>query len=81
MKLKEYIEQLNQFIIDNPECLEMMVISSIDDEGNGYVEVNYGPDKGVYKGYDEWLPADYIGNEEYGGEDYTEEDINAVCIN
>jgi len=45
MKLSKYIEQLNEFVKENPEALDMKVIYSRDDEGNGYQEVGYGPSK------------------------------------
>lgn len=36
MTLKEYIQNLNEFAENNPETLEMQVITSKDDEGNGF---------------------------------------------
>jgi hypothetical protein len=66
MKLKEYIEQLQKFAEMNPETLEMDVIYSRDDEGNGFQEVHYAPSKGFYEGYEF---------------DESDEDVNAVCIN
>lgn len=38
MKLREYIEQLQKFAEMNPETLDMDVIYSRDDEGNGFQE-------------------------------------------
>ena len=49
MKLKEFIENLNEFVKENPETLDMEVVTSIDDEGNGYSFVHYTPSKGVYE--------------------------------
>lgn len=36
MKLREYLEELQEFVETFPECLDMDVIYSRDDEGNGY---------------------------------------------
>jgi len=66
MKLREYIEQLQKFAEMNPETLDMDVIYSRDDEGNGFQEVHYSPSKGYYEDM-EFQEGD--------------EDVNAVCIN
>lgn len=66
MTLKEYIEQLQKFAETNPETLDMYVIYSRDDEGNGFQEVHYSPSKGYYE------------DREF---EESDEDVNAVCIN
>lgn len=76
MKLKEFIENLNEFVKNNPECLEMNVCSSADDEGNRFNEIYYAPSKGNLNDRD-FINAEQF--EEY--DDLTESDINAVCIN
>jgi len=43
MKLKEYLEELNQIVSDYPEVLEFEVIYSHDDEGNEFQKVNNSP--------------------------------------
>lgn len=43
MKLKAYLAELNKLVESNPEALEFEVVTSIDDEGNGYNIVNYEP--------------------------------------
>lgn len=48
MKLKEYIEKLEELAKKNPEALEFDVITSIDAEGNGYNLVHYSPSLGEY---------------------------------
>lgn len=75
VKLKEYIENLNKFAKENPECLDMEVITAIDDEGNGYNYVNYSPSKGVFD------DGDFVGEEDYECCGYGNEDTNAVCVN
>jgi hypothetical protein len=49
-----------------PETLDMDVIYSRDDEGNGFQQVHYAPSKGNYEDM-EFQEGD--------------EDVNAVCIN
>jgi hypothetical protein len=75
MTLKEYIEGLQEFVKENPDALELEVITSIDDEGNGYNPVYYGPSKGHYDGGD-YSPVSSF--EEYGLDN---DDINSVCVN
>lgn len=65
MTLREHIDQLQNFAKENPDCLEMTVITSKDDEGNGYNEIRFSPSKGSFDGDD--------FNQE--GEP------NAVCVN
>jgi len=75
MKLNVFLEQINEMIKENPEILELDVITSIDDEGNGFNKVHYPPDVGFYK------------NGEYYSSSYDDEDgydfdeCNAICIN
>jgi len=75
MTLREYLNELQQFAETFPECLDMEVIYSRDDEGNGYQKVYYGPNKGVFED-NEFISADQL--EDW---DREPEDINAVCIN
>ena len=48
MNLKEYIEQLQEFVKENPQALEFDVWYAKDDEGNGYQEVYFSPSLKVY---------------------------------
>jgi hypothetical protein len=75
MTLKEYFEQLQEFINENPDALELEVITSVDDEGNGFNQVNYGPSKGNYDG-DSFTSEDMFDDWGIG-----EDGINAVCLN
>ena len=49
MKLGKYIENLQKIIQDNPEFSELQVITSIDDEGNGYNNIHYRPSVRIYE--------------------------------
>jgi hypothetical protein len=66
MKLKKYIKILNELVYKNPELLEANVVYSIDEEGNNYNKVYFGPSTGHYK---------------KGDFDQESKDINAICIN
>jgi len=75
MTLKEFIENLNEFVKENPETLEMQVIASKDDEGNGFYPVSFEPSKGVFE------DGEYVSLEQYEDWDREESETNAVCIN
>ena len=75
MKLREYIENLNEFVKENPETLDMIVVYAKDSEGNGFEEVYYTPNKGCFDP-DE---RNFVDVENY--EELDENDTNAVCIN
>lgn len=67
MKLKEYVKNLNELIESRPETAEFDVVTSKDDEGNGYNLVHYSPTVGNYDNEDR---------------EFTEEvETNAVCVN
>jgi hypothetical protein len=74
MKLREFLANLNEFVAKNPESLELDVITSKDDEGNGFNAVVYTPALGNYEDHDFRTKSDI---EEEG--DIAQ--INAVCIN
>lgn len=66
MKLQEYVDNLNQLLKDRPETATLDVVTSCDDEGNGYNLVHYTPTVGH-------LDKD---------RDFSEEkEVNAVCVN
>tara|TARA_R100001480_G_scaffold70152_1_gene81407 strand:- start:2872 stop:3099 length:228 start_codon:yes stop_codon:yes gene_type:complete len=75
MKFKEYVENLNKLLKEKPETAELEVITSIDDEGNAFNRVFYGPATGVY---------DEGDNTFYDEDDFLEDaeiKVNAVCLN
>jgi hypothetical protein len=75
MTLKEFIENLNKFVKENPETLEMQVVTSKDDEGNGFNLVHYEPSKGIFE------DRDFISFEQYEDFERDENETNAVCVN
>ena len=75
MTLKEFIENLNKFVKENPETLEMQVVTSKDDEGNGFNLVYYKPSKGIFE------DRDFISFEQYEDFERDENETNAVCVN
>ena len=68
MTLKEYIEELNKLVKQNPKILELPVIYSADDEGNHYQMVHYTPTLGTFDDFDGEWEAETVNP-------------NAVCIN
>jgi hypothetical protein len=68
MKLEEFLDNLVTLTEENPKLLQMDVVYSRDDEGNGYDLVHYPPSIGNYDGEEK----DY---------DSTRIPVNAVCIN
>lgn len=75
MTLKEFIKNLNKFVEENPETLEMLVITSEDDEGNRFNLIHFEPTKGIYE------DRDFISAEQYEDYERDECDTNAVCVN
>jgi hypothetical protein len=67
MLFKDYVSKLNKLLEDKPETANFTVVSSADDEGNGFNLVSYDPSVGNYN-HDE-------------KEFQSEIELNAVCIN
>ncbi len=76
MKLKEFLENLNELVKENPQALEYLVVSASDDEGNSYSEVVYDPNVGYFDSKE-----DDFTNEEAFEDWEIEEEVNAICIN
>ena len=66
MKFKEYAENINKLLKERPEAADFDVVTSKDDEGNGYNLVHYSPS---------------VGNYDEDGEFTAEKELNAVCVN
>ncbi len=67
MKLKEFVENLNKLLKDRPETAQFNVVTSADDEGNGFNLVHFEPS---------------VGNYNEDDNEFKEElELNAVCIN
>lgn len=75
MTLKEYLDNLNKLVKENPETLDMQVITSKDDEGNGFSLVYYPPSKGIYKN------GEFISLEPCESYKRYSSKPNAVCVN
>lgn len=65
MKFEEYVKELNELLAENPDYADLMVVTSKDDEGNGFDPVYYGPQAGEFE----------------DGEFDEKGDINAICLN
>jgi hypothetical protein len=80
MTLAEFMQTMNEFGTDHPECLDMIVITSGDAEGNTFDVISYTPCVGVFSqglyspGEFRWddLPDDYV---------LKEREVEAVCVN
>ena len=78
MKLKEFLENINTMVKNDPSLLELEVITSDDDEGNGFTNVYYPPGVG---NYDEDDKAFKPHNPDELDEDDNQAVINAICVN
>ena len=81
MKFKNYVKSLQEFLKNNPDTAEMEVVTSIDDEGNGYNAVQFEPSIAQFHSMeDPWL--ELVGfYEKEDKESPALEDCNAVIIN
>ena len=81
MKFKDYVKGLQEFLEKNPKTAEMEVVTSIDDEGNGYNVVQFGPSIAQFHNMKD-LCLELVGfYEEEDEESPALEDCNAVIIN
>ena len=76
MKLREYIKNLNEFVDQNPEALDLDVVTAVDDEGNGYNYIWATPSAGINMEGDFIFHEDDVANYLSSGES-----INVVCVN
>lgn len=53
----------------------MQVITSKDDEGNGFNLVHYEPTKGIFE------DREFTSSENYEEEEREDSETNAVCVN
>lgn len=81
MKLKEYLSYLKKAVDADNSLLDMELVYAIDDEGNDFRHVNFLPTLGIFK-QGEFISKDEIEeyNESYETE-YSDNDINSLCIN
>lgn len=79
MKLKEFLNNIQKMVEEDPSLLELDVITAKDSEGNGFEDVYFEPSVGVFTKDSEFVPSD---SEDFEEEcKYTKKDINAICIN
>lgn len=75
MKLKEYIKNLQDIVENNPEYLELQVITAKDEEGNGYDKVYFEPSLGNLN------DGDFTQLENFYDLDEEDQIINSICVN
>ena len=68
-------KKIIDFAQENPETLDMLVVSSSDDEGNSFSPVAFAPTKGIYEN------REFIDEGSIEDFERDKEEINAVCIN
>lgn len=64
MTLRDYIENLTEFVENNPGCLDLEVLAAKDDEGNGYTHVNYTPTLAYAGDLEDYVVEDVVSDEE-----------------
>lgn len=69
MKLKDHLNGLLKLAEENSALLECEVITSKDDEGNGYNRVFYSPSTGRFDG------------EDFDTDEEAKKNPNVVCLN
>jgi len=83
MNFKEYVESCKYILKTFPETAGYLVVSSEDDEGNGFGEVFFNPTIGEYKDGE----FRSLGDDEIDDSDFpdtfrgSEFKANSVCIN
>ena len=83
MKFKEFVENCNKLLEEQPEVGDCDTVYARDDEGNGYQSIYFTPTLGIKESDDycfDFIALDNV-KEEPEDYDYTEKDLNAVCIN
>ena len=70
MTFKEYVTNLTQLLIENPELGEKKAVYAKDNEGNEFKEVYFSPSIGYFDSDGDFTVA--------GSEN---DKVNAVCIN
>jgi hypothetical protein len=77
MTLQEFLENIEKMVGEDPSILELEVITSIDDEGNGFNAVYHSPSLGRYDD-NEFKSYNPSADEE---DTCDREEINSICIN
>ena len=77
MNLREFIDDLEKLIADQPQVETMQVIYSIDDEGNEFSNEIYAPSFGRFEDgeFRGWYDDTTDFNHHFDARD------NAICIN
>jgi hypothetical protein len=79
MKLKQYVQNLHEFIALHPEALDHEVYYSEDIEGNAFDKVEVTPALVYFEDLDDPGMPVFVGEKEDGG--MPENMCNAVIIN
>lgn len=80
MKLKDFLENINQMIQENPDLLEFEVVYAKDDEGNEFDNITYEPSLGYFDVAD-WNFIHKDNFEEMQDDGWDDLEVNSICIN
>lgn len=81
MKLKEFLENINKRIKEDPSLLELDLYAAVDDEGNGYNSLGYFPSiRYIDKSECQHRPEYLLAEEEFEDPDYDKEDYKQVLL-
>lgn len=71
MKFSQYVARINRLYAQHPEAHSFDVVTSKDDEGNGFVKVYYEPSIGYMT----------PNMESYSTKPEDKDRVNVVCLN
>ena len=76
--IKDLLNHLNKITKEDPSLLELPLVYSRDDEGNGFNHVYYDPSLGYF---DEERDGDFICEDVFDEHGLNKSEINSICIN
>lgn len=75
MKLKEFLDDLNEKVKLDPKLLELEVVASSDDEGNWYNSVYFTASTGNFDN------GEFVPESDFKDCGFKKSDLNAICVN
>jgi hypothetical protein len=70
--LGEFIKGLQRIVENNPKAADLIVLTAIDDEGNGYNTVHFDPSVGTYEDQ-EWQDCEEMPDDN--------DEATHICVN
>jgi hypothetical protein len=78
MKLKEYAELISKLAKELPDA---EVVYAIDDEGNGFQSVSFGPSIGFSNEHHDFVPLSFVRESPADYDYFDVNKPNTVCLN